>query len=119
MHAAGQEVVVPTAQRVVVARAWISCNAAVQHCLENFGLQHSDLELEGSARTVVLFEGILPKAAAPGASRMRRSTSISTYLALVIMVPMASMTDRWELLVVCKLFRWGDRPQEEENVGIE
>ena len=66
MHAAGQEVVVPTAQRVVVARAWISCNAAVQHCLENFGLQHSDLELEGSARTVVLFEGILPKAAAPG-----------------------------------------------------
>ena len=63
--AAGQEVVVRTAQRVLVARLWTPCNAAVQYCLEKFGFQHSDLELEGSARTVVQFERILPEAA-PG-----------------------------------------------------
>ena len=51
--AAGQGVVLRTAQRVVVVRAWTPCNAAVQHCLKNFGFQHSDLELEGSVRTVV------------------------------------------------------------------
>ena len=62
-YAADQEVVVRTAQRVVVARAWTPCNAAVQHCLQNFGFQHSDLELEGSARTE--FERILSEAA-PG-----------------------------------------------------
>ena len=37
--AAGQEVVERTVQRVVVARAWTPCNAAVQYCLENFGFQ--------------------------------------------------------------------------------
>ena len=38
---------------------------AVQHCLEYYGFQHPDLELEGDARLVVQLEGILPEAA-PG-----------------------------------------------------
>ena len=62
---AGQEAVVGSAQLVVVARAWAPRDAAVQHCLEYFGFQHPDLELEGSARSVLQFEGILPEAA-PG-----------------------------------------------------
>ena len=53
-----QEPVVGSAQGVVVARA-----RAVQHCLERLGSQHPDFELEGSARSVVHFEGVLPEAA--------------------------------------------------------
>ena len=34
--AAGQEAVVDSLQRIVVARAWAPCDAAVQHRLENF-----------------------------------------------------------------------------------
>ena len=49
--------------RVVVRRARAPRDAAVQHCLEYFGFQHPDLKLEGSARSVVQFEGILPEAA--------------------------------------------------------
>ena len=64
-NAAGQEAVVGSAQRVVVARARAPRDAAVQHCLEYFGFQHPDLELEGSARSVVQFNGIRPEAA-PG-----------------------------------------------------
>ena len=63
--AAGQEAVVGSAQDVVVARARAPRDAAVQLCLEYFGFQHPDLELEGSARSIVQFEGILPEAA-PG-----------------------------------------------------
>ena len=58
-----QEPVVGSAQGVVVARARASCDAAVQHCLERLGSQHPDFELEGSARSVVQFEGVLPEAA--------------------------------------------------------
>ena len=60
--AAGQEAVVGSAQRVVVTRARAPRDAAIQHCLEYFGFQHPDLKLEGSARSVVQFEGILPEA---------------------------------------------------------
>ena len=63
--ATGQEAVVGSAQRVVVTRARAPRDAAVQHCLEYFGFQHPDLKFEGSARSVVQFEGILPEAA-PG-----------------------------------------------------
>ena len=35
-------------------------DTALQHCLEYFGFQHPGLEL-GSARSVVLFEEILPE----------------------------------------------------------
>ena len=63
--AAGQEAVVGSAQHVVVARTRAPRDAAVQYCLEYFGFQHPDLELEGSARSVVQFERILPEAA-PG-----------------------------------------------------
>ena len=63
--AAGQEAMVGSAQRVVVARARAPRDAVVQHCLEYFGFQHPDLELEGSARSVVQFEEIFPEAA-PG-----------------------------------------------------
>ena len=38
---------------------------AVQHCLVYFGFQHPNFELEGDARLVVQFEGILLEAA-PG-----------------------------------------------------
>ena len=37
----------------------------IQYCLEYFGFQHPDLELNGGARSVVQFDGILPEAA-PG-----------------------------------------------------
>ena len=60
--AAGQEAVVGSAQRVVVARARAPRDTAVQHCLEYLGFQHPDLEFEGGARSVVQFEGILLEA---------------------------------------------------------
>ena len=59
--AASQEAVVGSEQRVVVARARAPRDAAVQHCLE-YGSEHSDFELEGSARSVVQFEGVLSEA---------------------------------------------------------
>ena len=58
-----QEPVVGSAQGVVVARTRAPRDAAVQHCLEHLGSQHPDFELEGSARSVVQFEGVLPEAA--------------------------------------------------------
>ena len=51
--AAGQEAVVSSAQRVVVTRAPAPRDKALQHCLEYFGFQHPDLELEEGARLVV------------------------------------------------------------------
>ena len=61
--AASQEAVVGSAQRVVVRRARAPRDAAVQHCLEYLGSEHPDFELEGTARSVVQFEGVLPEAA--------------------------------------------------------
>ena len=61
--AASQEPVVSSAQRVVVALARAPRDAAVQHCLEYLGSYHPDFELEGSTRSVVQFEGVLPEAA--------------------------------------------------------
>ena len=58
-----QEPVVGSAQRVVMARARAPRDAAVQHCFEYLCSEHPDFELEGSARSVVQFEGILPEAA--------------------------------------------------------
>ena len=54
---------VGSAQRVGVARARAPRDAAVQLCLEYLGSEHPDFELEGSARSVVQFEGVLPEAA--------------------------------------------------------
>ena len=53
--AASQEAVMGSAQRVIVARARVPRDVAVQHCLEYFGSEHPDFELEGSARSVVQF----------------------------------------------------------------
>ena len=61
--AASQGPLVGSAQRVVVARARAPPDAAVQHCLEYLGSYNPDFELEGSTRSVVPFEGVLPKAA--------------------------------------------------------
>ena len=61
--AASQEPVVGSAQRVVVARARAPRDAVGQHCLEYLGSEHPDFELEGGARSVVQFEGVLPEAA--------------------------------------------------------
>ena len=61
--AASQEPLVGSAQRVVVVCARAPRHAAAQHCLEYPGSQHPDFELEGSARSVVQFEGVLPEAA--------------------------------------------------------
>ena len=58
-----EPVVVGSAQRVVVARARAPHDTAVQHCLEYLGSSHPDFEVEGSARSVVQFEGVLPEAA--------------------------------------------------------
>ena len=60
---ASQEAVVGSAQRVVVARAQAPRDAAVQHRLEYLGPEHPDFQLEGSARSVVQFEGALPASA--------------------------------------------------------
>ena len=60
---ASREPVVGSAQRVVVARVRAPRDAAVRHCLEYLGSQHPDFEIEGSARSVVKFEGVLPEAA--------------------------------------------------------
>ena len=57
------DVVMGSAQRVVVACARAPRDAVVQRCLEYLGSEHPDFELEGSARSVVQFEGILPEAA--------------------------------------------------------
>ena len=46
-----------------MARAGAPRDAVVQHCLERLGSQHPDFDLEGSARSVVQFEGVLPEAA--------------------------------------------------------
>ena len=51
------------AQRVVVARGRAPRDAVVQNCLQNLGFEHPDLKLEGSARSVIQSEGVLPKAA--------------------------------------------------------
>ena len=61
--AARPEAVVGSAQRVVVTRARASRDTAVQHCLDYFGFQPTDLEFERGARLVVQFEGILPEIA--------------------------------------------------------
>ena len=58
-----QEAVVGSEQRVVVARARALRDTAVQRCLEYIGSLHMDFELEGSAQSVVQFEGVLPEAA--------------------------------------------------------
>ena len=52
-----------SAQRVVVARARAPRDAAVQHYLEYLDSEHPYFELEGSARAIVEFEGVLPEAA--------------------------------------------------------
>ena len=54
---------VGSAQRVVVACAWAPRDAVTQHCLEYLGSEHSDLEFEGSARSVVRLEGVVKEAA--------------------------------------------------------
>ena len=61
--ASSQESVVGSAQRVVVARARAPRDVVVQHYLEYLDSSHPDYELEGSARSVVQFEGVLPEAA--------------------------------------------------------
>ena len=60
--AASQEAVVGSVQLVVVARARAPCDAALQHCLGYLDSEHPDFEVEGSARSVVRFEGVLPEA---------------------------------------------------------
>lgn len=45
-----------------MVRAWTQCDEVEQHCLDNFGNHHPDIELEGSTGSVVQFEGVLPEA---------------------------------------------------------
>ena len=61
--ATSQEFVVGSAQRFAVARARTPRDAAAQHCLEYLGSEHLDFELEGTARSVVQCECVLPGAA--------------------------------------------------------
>ena len=58
-----------------MVRARAPCDAAIQRCLEYLGSWHPDFELEGSARSVVKFEGVLTDAT--HALRMRRPTSMN------------------------------------------
>ena len=59
--AASQEPVIGLAQRVVVARAWAPRDAVVQQCVEYLDSEHPDAELEGSTRSVIQFEVVLPE----------------------------------------------------------
>ena len=45
-----------------MARAQAPRDADINHCLEYLGSEHPNFELEGSARSVVQFEGALPEA---------------------------------------------------------
>ena len=54
---------VGSAHRVIVAHARAPRDAAVQHCFEYLVSKHPEFELEGSARSIVQFEGLLPEAA--------------------------------------------------------
>ena len=63
IDAVSQEAVVGPAQCIVVARTLAPRDAAVQPYLEYLGSKRPDFELEGSARSVVQFKGVLPKAA--------------------------------------------------------
>ena len=60
--AASQEAVMGLARRVVVAYARDPRDAAIQHCLKYLCSWHPYFELEGSVRSVVQFEGVLPEA---------------------------------------------------------
>ena len=55
---ASQEAVGVLAQRVVVERVWAPHDAAAQYCLDYLASKHPDFELDGSARSVVQFEGV-------------------------------------------------------------
>ena len=61
--APSQKAVAGSVQLVVVARARAPRDAAVQPFLEYVGSEHPGFELEGNARSVVQFEGVLPEAA--------------------------------------------------------
>ena len=61
--AASQKSVMGSVQRVAVAHARTRRDAAVKYCLEYLGSEHPGFELEGSARSIVQFESILPEAA--------------------------------------------------------
>ena len=61
--AVSQEAVVGSSQRVVMIRARAPRGAAVQSFFEFFGSEYPDFELQGSARSVVRLEGVLPEAA--------------------------------------------------------
>ena len=61
--AASQEAAVCSVQRVVMVRTRAPRDSAVQRCREYLGSEHPHFELEGSVRSVVQFEGVLPEAA--------------------------------------------------------
>lgn len=54
-----------SSRRVSVARAWTPCDEAIQHCLEYFGIQHADLELERTTKSIAQLDGVIPEPA-PG-----------------------------------------------------
>ena len=58
-----QGAAVGSAQCVAVLRARVPRDEAVQHCLEYHGSEYPEFEPEGSARSVVQFEGVLQEAA--------------------------------------------------------
>ena len=45
-NAAGQDLV-RSVQHIVVVQLWTTCDIVIQHCLENFGFQNPDHELDG------------------------------------------------------------------------
>ena len=53
--AASQEVVVGSAQRVVVARTRAPSDAAVQLCVEYLDSEHPGFELKGIAQSIIQF----------------------------------------------------------------
>lgn len=56
---AGQEGLLGSAKCVVTTRAWTPSDAPAQHRLEDVGFQHPDIQIMGSTRPIVQFEGIL------------------------------------------------------------
>ena len=104
--AASQEAVVGSAQRVVVARARAPRDVAVQHCLECLGSEHPDFELEGSARSVLQFEGVHLEAAACVAYA---PIDLDGQVGIVVDVPTNSSVWLYVCMVIMYSSVWIDR----------
>lgn len=91
-------------QRIIVACARTPRDVVIEHCVEDFGLQHSDLELKESEGSVLRFEGVRPE---HRAFRMRRSTFMNRLASWLPLPPYntksCACVDTWSVAPVLDL----------------